>query len=127
MSCRAPRDPGPRTRDLAHVAWLWLLGTDVGGYLDRRLALLRTFLDVYGLADADRRGFGGRVVARVEAEREMHDRAGRVTGPGPGCIVRSPGRATMPTPSTGAWKAARAVVYRDIVVCRTVWTVWAVW
>lgn len=74
--------PGPRTRDLAYVAWLWLLGPDIAGPLDRQLALLRTFLDVYGLEDERRRGFGGRIAARVEAERDMHNRAGRVIGPG---------------------------------------------
>ncbi|MER8161021.1 phosphotransferase [Streptomyces sp. NPDC094472] len=74
--------PGPRTRDLAYAAWLWLPGADIAGPLDHQLALLRTFLDVYGLQDEHRRGFGGRIVARVEAERDMHDRAGRVTGPG---------------------------------------------
>ncbi|GAA0900902.1 hypothetical protein GCM10009574_087950 [Streptomyces asiaticus] len=74
--------PGPRARDLAYAAWLWLLGADIARPLDRQLALLRTFLDVYGFKDGDRRGFGGRIVARVEAERDMHDRAGRVTSPG---------------------------------------------
>lgn len=73
--------PGPRTRDLAYASWLWLLGADIEGPLDRQLALLRTFLDVYGLWDEGRRGFGGRIVARVEAERDFHARAGRVTGP----------------------------------------------
>ncbi|MGV9851892.1 phosphotransferase [Streptomyces sp. NPDC003442] len=74
--------PGPRTRDLAYAAWLWLLGADIAGPLDHQLALLRTFLDVYGLEDERRRCFGGRIVARVVAERDMHDRAGRVTSPG---------------------------------------------
>ncbi|MGK5530433.1 phosphotransferase [Streptomyces sp. URMC 129] len=74
--------PGPRTRDLAYAAWLWLLGADIAGPLDRQLALLRTFLGAYGLADEARRGFGGRIVARVEAERDFHDRAGRAVGPG---------------------------------------------
>ncbi|MDX3225116.1 phosphotransferase [Streptomyces sp. ME19-01-6] len=74
--------PGPRARDLAYAAWLWLLGAEITGHLDHQLALLRTFLDVYGLEDEYRRGFGGRIVARVEAERAMHERAGRVAGPG---------------------------------------------
>lgn len=74
--------PGPRMRDLAYAAWLWLLGADIVGDLSHHLVLLRTFLAVYGLKDEDRRGFGGRIVARVEAERDMHDRAGRVTSPG---------------------------------------------
>ncbi|MFJ6789632.1 phosphotransferase [Streptomyces angustmyceticus] len=74
--------PGPRTRDLAYAAWLWLLGADIAAPLDHQLALLRTFLDAYGAADEHRRGFGGRIVARVEAERDFHTRAGRVTGPG---------------------------------------------
>ncbi|MFJ1545242.1 phosphotransferase [Streptomyces sp. NPDC088246] len=74
--------PGPRTRDLAYAAWLWLLGADIAHPLDCQLALLRAFLDVYGFEDEYRRGFGGRIVARVEAERDMHDRAGRVTSPG---------------------------------------------
>jgi hypothetical protein len=74
--------PGPRARDLAYAAWLWLLGADIVGHLDHQLALLRTFLDEYGLQDEHRRGFGGRVVARVEAERDFHARAGRVAGPG---------------------------------------------
>ncbi|MFK0264742.1 aminoglycoside phosphotransferase family protein [Streptomyces angustmyceticus] len=74
--------PGPRTRDLAYAAWLWLLGADITGPLEGQLALLRTFLDTYGLADERRRGFGGRIVARVEAERDFHARAGRITGPG---------------------------------------------
>ncbi|MEU7359977.1 hypothetical protein [Streptomyces olivaceoviridis] len=43
---------------------------------------MRTFLDAYGFEDEGRRGFGERVVARVEAERDMHDRAGRFTSPG---------------------------------------------
>ena len=71
--------PGPRARDLAYAAWLWLLGAEIAGHLDHQLALLRTFLDEYGLRD--RRGFGRRIVARVEAERDFHARAGRVTGP----------------------------------------------
>ena len=74
--------PGPRVRDLAYAAWLWLLGADIARHLDHQLALLRTFLDEYGLADEHRRGFGGRVVARVEAERDFHARAGRVARPG---------------------------------------------
>jgi aminoglycoside phosphotransferase (APT) family kinase protein len=74
--------PGPRTRDLAYAAWLWLLGAEIAGHLDRQLALLRTFLDEYGLEDAHRRGFGGRIVARVQAERDLHARAGRVARPG---------------------------------------------
>jgi phosphotransferase family enzyme len=74
--------PGPRTRDLAYAAWLWLLGADIAGGLGRQLALLRTFLNVYGLGGVNRRGFAERIVARVEAERDMHDRAGRVTSPG---------------------------------------------
>ncbi|MFI1834323.1 hypothetical protein [Streptomyces olivaceoviridis] len=44
--------------------------------------LLRTFLDAYGLEEEGRRGFGERVGARGEAERDMRDRAGRVTSPG---------------------------------------------
>ncbi|WP_413804780.1 hypothetical protein [Streptomyces sp. OE57] len=84
--------PGPRTRDLAYAAWLWLPGADIARPLDSdsHLALLRTFLDAYGLKDEDRQGFGRCLVARVE-ERDMHDRAGRVTSPGTGCILRSPG------------------------------------
>ncbi|WP_461062091.1 phosphotransferase [Streptomyces pseudoechinosporeus] len=74
--------PGPRTRDLAYAAWLWLLDADIADHLDRRLALLRTFLDVYGFEDECRQGFGGCIVARVEAERDVHERAGRVAGPG---------------------------------------------
>lgn len=74
--------PGARVRDLAYAAWLWLLGADIARPLDHRLALVRAFLDAYGAKGADRRGFGRRVAARVEAERDMHDRAGRVTGPG---------------------------------------------
>ncbi|MFH8572940.1 phosphotransferase [Streptomyces sp. NPDC017993] len=74
--------PGPRTRDLAYAAWLWLLGADIDVHLDRQLALLHTFLDAYGLPDEDRRGFGGRIAARVEDERDFHARAGRVGGPG---------------------------------------------
>ncbi|MGX5181677.1 phosphotransferase [Streptomyces avermitilis] len=74
--------PGPRAHDLAYSAWLRLLGADIARPLDRQLALLRTFLDVYGFNDEYRRSFGGRMVARVEAERDMHDRAGRVTSPG---------------------------------------------
>lgn len=75
--------PGSRTRDLAYAAWLWLLGADIVGHFDDQLALLRTLLDEYGLEDGRRRGFGGRVVARVEAERDFHARrAGRVAGPG---------------------------------------------
>ncbi|MFF4232468.1 aminoglycoside phosphotransferase family protein [Streptomyces sp. NPDC001820] len=74
--------PRPRTRDLAYAAWLWLLGADIDGHLDCQLALLRTFLDTYGLADEGRRGFGGCVVARVGDERDFHARAGRVGGPG---------------------------------------------
>jgi aminoglycoside phosphotransferase (APT) family kinase protein len=74
--------PGPRTRDLAYAAWLWLLGADIAAPLDGQLALLRTFLDVYGLEEEQRRGFGGRIVARVRDERDFHERAGRVAGPG---------------------------------------------
>ena len=74
--------PGPRTRDLAYAAWLWLLGVDSVSHFDHQLGLLCTFLDEYGLEDAHRRGFGGRIVARVEAERDFHARAGRVAGPG---------------------------------------------
>lgn len=74
--------PGPRARDLAYAAWLWLLGADMAGHFDHQLALLRTFLDEYRLEDEHRRGFGGRIVARVEAERDFHARAGRVAGPG---------------------------------------------
>ncbi|MGW3460806.1 hypothetical protein ACWDE9_14945 [Streptomyces olivaceoviridis] len=74
--------PGPRARDLACAAWLWLLGADIARSLDGQLALLRTFLDAYGFEDEGRRGFGERIGARVEAERDLHDRAGRVTSPG---------------------------------------------
>ncbi|MEU0069321.1 phosphotransferase [Streptomyces sp. NPDC006332] len=74
--------PGPRTRDLAYAAWLWLLGAEITGPLDHQLALVRTFLDVYGLEHERRQGFGRLIVARVEAERDMHARAGRVKGPG---------------------------------------------
>ncbi|MGI5500677.1 phosphotransferase [Lentzea sp. CA-135723] len=71
--------PGPRARDLAYAAWLWLLGAEIVHDLDHQLGLVRVLLDEYGLAD--RRDFGKRVVARVEAERDLHARAGRVTGP----------------------------------------------
>ncbi|MCH6161493.1 hypothetical protein [Streptomyces marispadix] len=74
--------PGPRRRDLAYASWLWLLGADIAAPLGRQLALLRTFLDAYGLGEEQRRGFGGRIVARVEDERDFHARAGRVAGPG---------------------------------------------
>ncbi|TDD91458.1 hypothetical protein E1293_02210 [Actinomadura darangshiensis] len=74
--------PAPRTRDLAYAAWLWLLGADIAAPLDRQLALLRTFLDVYGLEDEHRRDFGWCIVARVEDELDMHERAGRITAPG---------------------------------------------
>ncbi|SNR98120.1 phosphotransferase [Actinomadura mexicana] len=74
--------PGPRTRDLAYAAWLWLFGADAAGLLDRQVALLRTFLDVYGLEEEQRCGFGALVVARVEDELAMHERAGRITAPG---------------------------------------------
>ncbi|MFD0885631.1 phosphotransferase [Streptosporangium algeriense] len=74
--------PGPRARDLAYAAWLWLLGADITGPLRRQLALLRAFLDAYGLTGDHRHGFGRRVVARVEAELDMHQRAGRITAPG---------------------------------------------
>jgi Ser/Thr protein kinase RdoA (MazF antagonist) len=74
--------PGPRTRDLAYAAWLWLLGAEIADPLHRQLSLLRTLLDVYGLNDDHRRDFGRRIVARVEAELDMHERAGRITAPG---------------------------------------------
>ncbi|MET0133394.1 MAG: phosphotransferase [Kibdelosporangium sp.] len=74
--------PGPRTRDLAYASWLWLLGADIANPLAHQLALVRTFLDAYGLAQDRRKAFGGRIVARVEAERALHDRAGRITTPG---------------------------------------------
>ncbi|MEU7476461.1 phosphotransferase [Lentzea sp. NPDC042327] len=74
--------PGPRVHDVAYAAWLWLLGPEITHPLDHQLGLLRTFLDAYGLAEDQRRGFGGRIVARVEAERDFHARAGRVLGPG---------------------------------------------
>ncbi|MEU9870369.1 phosphotransferase [Actinomadura sp. NPDC048021] len=74
--------PGPRTRDLAYAAWLWLFGADVARPLDRQTFLLRTFLDVYGLGEEGRRGFGALIVARVEDELAMHRRAGRITTPG---------------------------------------------
>lgn len=73
--------PGPRTRDLAYAAWLWLFGADVAAPLDRQVGLLRTFLDVYGLEDERREGFGALVVGRVEDELAMHQRAGRITAP----------------------------------------------
>ncbi|WP_051848621.1 hypothetical protein [Streptomyces sp. NRRL WC-3725] len=79
--------PGPRARVLAYAPWLWLLDADTVRPLDHQPVLLRTFLGVYGFEDEDRRGFGGRIVARVEAERDMHDRAGRVTR-----CLRRPGR-----------------------------------
>ncbi|MFD4669509.1 phosphotransferase [Lentzea sp. NPDC058450] len=72
--------PGPRARDLAYAAWLWLLGAEIVHDLDHQLGLVRVLLDEYGLED--RRDFGQRVVARVEAERDFHARAGRVLGPG---------------------------------------------
>ncbi|SER16819.1 Phosphotransferase enzyme family protein [Lentzea xinjiangensis] len=74
--------PGPRTRDLAYAAWLWLLGADIVRHLDHQVGLLRTFLDAYGLEHPRRQSFGRRIVARVEAERDFHARAGRVAGPG---------------------------------------------
>ncbi|MFI1794109.1 phosphotransferase [Streptomyces olivaceoviridis] len=74
--------PGPRARDLAHAAWLWLLGAGIACSLDGQSVLLRTFLDAYGLEEEGRRGFGERVGARGGAERGMRDRAGRVTSPG---------------------------------------------
>ena len=74
--------PGPRGRDLAYAAWLWLLGAEIAAPLAHQLSLLRTFLDAYGFDNVDRRGFGRRIVAQVEAERDMHERAGRVTAPG---------------------------------------------
>lgn len=82
-----PGRPGPRARVLAYAPWLWLLDADTVRPLDHQPVLLRTFLGVYGFEDEDRRGFGGRIVARVEAERDMHDRAGRVTR-----CLRRPGR-----------------------------------
>jgi hypothetical protein len=74
--------PGPRTRDLAYAAWLWLFGADAAGPFEQQVVLLRTFLDVYGLEDERRRGFGALIVARVEDELDMHQRAGRITAPG---------------------------------------------
>ncbi|WP_394620570.1 phosphotransferase [Lentzea sp. JNUCC 0626] len=71
--------PGPRARDLAYAAWLWLLGVEIAHDLDHQLALVRVLLDEYGLQD--RENFGHRVLARVEAERDFHARAGRVLGP----------------------------------------------
>ncbi|ANZ39631.1 hypothetical protein BBK82_29895 [Lentzea guizhouensis] len=70
--------PGPRARDLAYAAWLWLLGAEIAD-LDHQLALLRLFLDEYRFED--RRDLGARIVARVEDERDFHSRAGRVLGP----------------------------------------------
>ncbi|MFF5549461.1 phosphotransferase [Streptomyces olivaceoviridis] len=74
--------PGPRARDPAHAAWLWLLGAGIACSLDGQSVLLRTFLGAYGLEEEGRRGFGERVGARGGAERDMRDRAGRVTSPG---------------------------------------------
>ncbi|AEY86211.1 putative trifolitoxin immunity protein [Streptomyces hygroscopicus subsp. jinggangensis 5008] len=73
--------PGPRARDPAHAAWLWLLGAGIACSLDGQSVLLRTFLDAYGLEEG-RRGFGERVGVWGGAERDMRDRAGRVTSPG---------------------------------------------
>lgn len=69
--------PGTRMRDVAYAAWLWLVGADVDGHLDRQLALLRTFCDAYGVPPPARTEFGARIVARVEDERDFHERAGR--------------------------------------------------
>ncbi|MFD0686708.1 phosphotransferase family protein [Actinomadura fibrosa] len=74
--------PGPRARDLAYAAWLWLLGAEIAAPLHHQLSLVRTFLDAYGFDDDHRRDFGRRIVARVEAELAMHERAGRITAPG---------------------------------------------
>ncbi|WP_079132820.1 phosphotransferase [Streptomyces nanshensis] len=74
--------PGPRVRDLAYAAWLWLLGADIAAPLTRQLALLRTFLDAYGLPHEHRHAFGARIASRVEAERAFHEAAGRVAPPG---------------------------------------------
>ncbi|MEV0664791.1 phosphotransferase [Actinomadura luteofluorescens] len=73
--------PGPRTRDLAYAAWLWLFGADAVAPLDRQVGLLRTFLDVYGLGGERREGIGALIVGRVEDELAMHQRAGRITAP----------------------------------------------
>jgi Ser/Thr protein kinase RdoA (MazF antagonist) len=74
--------PGPRARDLAYAAWLWLLGAEIAAPLPHQLSLVRTFLDAYGLDNDHRRNFGQRIVTRVEAELAMHERAGRITSPG---------------------------------------------
>ncbi|MET8564100.1 hypothetical protein ABZV75_27335 [Streptomyces flaveolus] len=81
--------PGPRARDLAHAAWLWLLGAGIVRPLDHELALLRTFLDVYGFEDEARRGFGGRIVARSRQSATC-------------MTVPDASPAPAPTPSTGA-------------------------
>ncbi|MDT0307989.1 phosphotransferase [Streptomyces sp. DSM 44917] len=73
--------PGSRARDLAYAAWLWLLGPEMTHPLDHQLALLRTFLEAYGLPAHDRHAFGTRIAARVEAERDFHTQAGRPITP----------------------------------------------
>lgn len=69
--------PGPRMRDIGYAAWLWLLGAAVEDRFDPQLSLLVIFLDTYGVSAADRVRLGTRMVERVEAERDLHERAGR--------------------------------------------------
>ncbi|MFG2020335.1 hypothetical protein [Actinomadura geliboluensis] len=67
-----------RTRRSCTGCW----GPEIAAPPAYQLSLLRGFLDAHDFDGGDRRGFGRRIVARVEAERDMHECAGRVTAPG---------------------------------------------